>query len=788
MLFAAPRAPRAWPWPARPPGSRARPGSSGTSDGRHDLSRHGRLTREYDRAEDGNVALTGEVDLAACGGAVRAGPGLRRRTRRGRPPGPGQPAGRPRRAPGGVRPATGRTGRRRSIPPKPAGGRAAATSTGSARPSCRRTTPRASRARSSPASRPPGASRGATRRRSGHGRLSPGLAPRPGRVGRRPARGRGEARGAPRAPPTSGPPRRPTATGRRTCGSAAPSTGPASSSARPPSRSSSSTCSAATGRSPTRDLARYWPMVRRAAALHRPERPVDPAGPLGEPAGLHPVHPGGRDRRAADRRRPGRRAGRARRSATYLRETADAWNAADRELALRHRHRPGPPPRGRRLLRAEHPARAGRAGHAPARARAGSTETPAAEGGRPRHRGRQPRRAGAGPVRAPRRRTTRGSSTRSRSIDAAPEGRDAPRPRLAPLQRRRLRREAPTARPTTGSDGGIGRAWPLLTGERAHYELAAGRRDEAVRLLHAMESFAGDGGMIPEQVWDSDDIPERGPVQGPARRARPCRWPGRTPSTSSSAARSRTAASFDRPPQTVAALPGEKVGSRPASSGGSTTRGRRSRRARSCGSKSWRPPSSAGAADGWKTTRDVRDPRHRPGHPRRRPGHGGAEEPGDTIAFTFHWTEADRWEGRISPCPWSDRLVRTAVESTPCRTEETRTMSTAQRPRGRRHHRGVGRGGPRDGAGVRQARGARRPAGPGPRGAGGRPPRRRGAGRAGRSSLPTDVADAAQVEAAADGGRGGVRARSTSGSTTRWSRSSRPSSRWRPRSTAASPR
>ena len=50
---------------------------------------------------------------------------------------------------------------------------------------------------------------------------------------------------------------------------------------------------------------------------------------------------------------------------------------------------------------------------------------------------------------------------------------------------------------------GYGRAWPLLTGERAHYELAAGRPAEAMRLLRAMERFAGDGGLIPEQVWDT---------------------------------------------------------------------------------------------------------------------------------------------------------------------------------------------------------------------------------------------------------------------------------------------
>jgi glucoamylase len=55
---------------------------------------------------------------------------------------------------------------------------------------------------------------------------------------------------------------------------------------------------------------------------------------------------------------------------------------------------------------------------------------------------------------------------------------------------------------------GVGRAWPLMTGERAHYELAAGRKKSAVSLLHAMEAFAGDGGLISEQIWDSEDIPE----------------------------------------------------------------------------------------------------------------------------------------------------------------------------------------------------------------------------------------------------------------------------------------
>jgi glucoamylase len=72
---------------------------------------------------------------------------------------------------------------------------------------------------------------------------------------------------------------------------------------------------------------------------------------------------------------------------------------------------------------------------------------------------------------------------------------------------------------------GVGRPWPLLTGERAHYELAAGRRDEAQRLLKAMEAFANEGGMIPEQVWDSHDIPDRGLFQGrPSGSAMPLAW------------------------------------------------------------------------------------------------------------------------------------------------------------------------------------------------------------------------------------------------------------------------
>ena len=72
---------------------------------------------------------------------------------------------------------------------------------------------------------------------------------------------------------------------------------------------------------------------------------------------------------------------------------------------------------------------------------------------------------------------------------------------------------------------GIGRAWPLLTGERAHYELAAGRVEEARRLMRAMEAFSSDGGMIPEQIWDAPDIPDRSLFLGrPSGSAMPLIW------------------------------------------------------------------------------------------------------------------------------------------------------------------------------------------------------------------------------------------------------------------------
>jgi len=98
---------------------------------------------------------------------------------------------------------------------------------------------------------------------------------------------------------------------------------------------------------------------------------------------------------------------------------------------------------------------------------------------------------------------------------------------------------------------GIGRAWPLLAGERAHYALAAGHRDEAESLLTVMEnSTAGEGRLLPEQVWDSADIPALELFRGkPSGSACPLVW---AHSEYIKLRRSiRDGRIFDQPPQTV---------------------------------------------------------------------------------------------------------------------------------------------------------------------------------------------------------------------------------------------
>ena len=70
---------------------------------------------------------------------------------------------------------------------------------------------------------------------------------------------------------------------------------------------------------------------------------------------------------------------------------------------------------------------------------------------------------------------------------------------------------------------GTGRCWPILTGERGHYEVAAGH--DAKPFIKAMEEFSNTGGMISEQLWDAGDLPDGRMLRGcPTGAAMPLCW------------------------------------------------------------------------------------------------------------------------------------------------------------------------------------------------------------------------------------------------------------------------
>ena len=189
---------------------------------------------------------------------------------------------------------------------------------------------------------------------------------------------------------------------------------------------------------------------------------------------------------------------------------------------------------------------------------------------------------------------------------------------------------------------GVGRGWPLLTGERAHYELAAGRADNARRLMEAVETFANEGGLIPEQVWDAPDIPDRELYFGkPSGSAMPLVW---AHAEYLKLRRSlKDGRVFDMPPQTVKRYLVDKTRS-------PRMLWRFNHKIRSIvAGKSLRVELGAPAVvhwslDGWKTavdtkTRDTGIGMHIVDLPvdRLKAGQG--------VVFTFYWPQADRWEG-----------------------------------------------------------------------------------------------------------------------------------------------
>lgn len=189
---------------------------------------------------------------------------------------------------------------------------------------------------------------------------------------------------------------------------------------------------------------------------------------------------------------------------------------------------------------------------------------------------------------------------------------------------------------------GVGRAWPLLTGERAHYELALGNRKRAQALLGTLESFASDGHLIPEQVWDAADIPDRELLRGrPSGSAMPLVWAhAEHIKLLRSLADGRV---FDMPPQPQRRYRNKKVKSRLAV-WRFNHKCRRVSRGRALRIELLSVASVHWSSDGWRTLHDTET---------RDSGLGvyfadleTADLPaGREILFTFHWRAEDRWEG-----------------------------------------------------------------------------------------------------------------------------------------------
>src|SRR5271157_877487 len=190
---------------------------------------------------------------------------------------------------------------------------------------------------------------------------------------------------------------------------------------------------------------------------------------------------------------------------------------------------------------------------------------------------------------------------------------------------------------------GIGRPWPLLAGERAHYALAGGHRDEAEALLTVMEnSTAGHSRLLPEQVWDAADIPALELFRGrPSGSACPLVW---AHSEYVKLRRSiRDGKIFDQPPQTVKRYLIDKHG-RQHYGWRFNNKSRTVPRHQTLRINLLSPALVHWSTDGWKTAHDTET---------RDTGLGlytldlpTASLPiGGRAVFTFFWPNENRWEG-----------------------------------------------------------------------------------------------------------------------------------------------
>jgi glucoamylase len=191
-------------------------------------------------------------------------------------------------------------------------------------------------------------------------------------------------------------------------------------------------------------------------------------------------------------------------------------------------------------------------------------------------------------------------------------------------------------------NAGIGRGWPLLAGERGHYEVARGNPSEASRLLGVMAKQTSPGGLLPEQVWDAADIPERELFNGhPSGSGMPLVWAhAEYVKLARSLSDKRV---FDTPPQTVQRYQVEKT-----SSAHSAWRfnhvANRILQGTSLRIELLAPALVHWSADNWKTVADVKTVDsgwglHYADLPTSKLPVGGK------VRFTFFWSDSRKWEG-----------------------------------------------------------------------------------------------------------------------------------------------
>ena len=216
---------------------------------------------------------------------------------------------------------------------------------------------------------------------------------------------------------------------------------------------------------------------------------------------------------------------------------------------------------------------------------------------------------------------------------------------------------------------GHGRAWPLLTGERGHFEVAAGNLASAQKMLETMGGLCSQIGLLPEQVWDADDLPAHDLFFGrPAGSAMPLAW---THSEYVRLLRSlRDKRVFDMPADTQDRYLKRKIKSDLALwrfdlQPFSFSAGRRVR------IEVLDSAIVRYSTDGWATFIDAKTTD---------PGTGfhvadlqtGMMRPGEILRFTFHWPTEGRWEG-------TDFQVQVDGDGTPVQSKPSKPKRQTQK-------------------------------------------------------------------------------------------------------------